>query len=145
MAAQITLPLPEEWQSFSETLNDNGRILAHVEYYLSNDDSESDKALIDVYAGTMPEGSDAGKEALNSYYDIIGDEDETDEDPLTRWPFQGMDAFGFEAICEDDSIMRVMCIEPEPGKIVLMNIVAEDDPTFDECILHVEKNLSIKF
>ena len=88
----------------------------------------------------MPQGSTAEKEALNSYQDIVGD---GDPDPLIIWPFQGKEAYGYEVICEDDSIMRVMCVEREPGLLLIINIVAEEDALFETAVQHVESHLSI--
>ena len=72
----IQLPLIPGWQSHQETLLDGEIELAHLETYLSDDNTQSDKALIDVYAGAMPQGSSAEQEALNSYQDIVGDDEE---------------------------------------------------------------------
>ena len=140
MLPYITLPLPPLWQSHQETLTDNGIELSHLEAYLPDDKSQSDRVLVDVYAGDMPEGSSAEREALLSYQDIIGD---GEEDPLTVWPFQGKEAFGYEAVCDDDAIMRVMCVETEPGLLLILNIVAQDDDLFDKAVSHVEKNLAV--
>ncbi len=145
MIPEVKLPLLPSWKSSSETIEDSGELLAHVQYFLSDDESGTDKALVDIYAGPMPPGSDPEQEALNSYFDIVGvDDPEDEEDPLTIWPFQGKDAFGYEAICDDDSIMRVMCIEYLPGVLVIMDIVARDEDLFAETVAYVEKNLSVK-
>ena len=140
MPITIQLPLPPDWQSQQETLLDNGTELFHLENYLPDDKNQSDKALVDLYAGDMPESSDACREALNSYRDIVGDDE---EDPLTIWPFQGKDAYGYEVICDDDSIMRVMCLEPIPCQLLVINIVARDDELFDTVVNYVEHHLSI--
>ena len=140
MYPTIQLPLLPGWESHQETLLDNGIELNHLEAYLPDDRKQTDRILVDIYAGDMPEGSGAEQEALNSYRDIVGDDD---EDPLTVWPFQGKEAFGFEAVCEDDSIMRVMCVETAPGQLLILNIVARDDDLFDQAVGHVEQNLSL--
>ena len=137
----IQLPLIPGWQSHQETLLDGEIELAHLETYLSDDNTQSDKALIDVYAGAMPQGSSAEQEALNSYQDIVGDDE---EDPLTIWPFQGKDAYGYDVICDDDSIMRVMCVETAPGQLLILNIVGADEDLFETAVKHVEQNLSIR-
>ena len=140
MYPTILLPLLPGWESHQETLLDNGIELNHLEAYLPDDSKQSDKILVDIYAGDMPEGSSAEQEALNSYMDIVGDEE---EDPLTIWPFQGKEAYGFEAVCEDDAIMRVMCVETAPGQLLILNIVALDDDLFDLAVSHVEQQLSL--
>lgn len=140
MYPTIQLPLLPDWQSHQETLLDNEIELAHLETFLPDDQRQSDKALIDIYAGAMPEGSTAEEEALHSYRDIVGD---GDEDPLTIWPFQGKEAYGYEVICEDDAIMRVMCVEAEPGLLLIINVVAEDDALFETAVQHVESQLTL--
>ena len=140
MYPTIQLPLLPGWESHQETLLDNDIELSHMEAYLPDDRKQSDRILVDIYAGAMPKGSSAELEALNSYMDIIGDEE---EDPLTVWPFQGKDAYGFEAVCEDDSIMRVMCVETAPGQLLILNIVAQDDDLFDQAVNHVDQNLAL--
>ncbi|MBR1576610.1 MAG: hypothetical protein IJ654_09225 [Bacteroidales bacterium] len=140
MPITIQLPLLPGWRSQQETLPDHGAEIFHLEAYLPDDRKQSDIALIDLYAGDMPDGSDAGQEALNSYRGIVGDDD---EDPLTIWPFQGKEAYGYELICDDDAIMRVMCLEPIPGQSLIINIVARDEDLFDTVVTYVETHLSI--
>ena len=140
MYPNIQLPLLPDWESHQETLLDNEIELAHLESFLPDDKRQSDKALIDIYAGAMPQGSTAEKEALNSYQDIVGD---GDPDPLIIWPFQGKEAYGYEVICEDDSIMRVMCVEWEPGLLLILNVVGQDDELFETAVEHVEKHLTL--
>jgi hypothetical protein len=140
MPPTIQLPLLPGWQAQQETLLDNDVELFHLETYLPDDKNQSDKALADLYAGEMPEGSNACQAALNSYRDIVGDDE---EDPLTIWPFQGKEAYGYEVICDDDSIMRVMCLEPAPGQLLIINIVAGDADLFDTVVKHVEEHLAI--
>lgn len=141
MNPDIHLPLLPGWQSNLETLTDNGLEVTHLEAYLPDDARQSDRVLVDAYASAMPEGSSAELEALHSYNDIVGDEE---EDPLVIWPFQGKEAFGYEAVCDDDSVMRVMCVETAPGVLLILNIVAQDDALFEEAVVHVEKNLSVR-
>jgi hypothetical protein len=138
----IHLPLLPGWQSHQETLTDHDIELAHLEAYLPDDKKQTDRILADVYAGPLPEGSSAEQEALHSYQDIVGD---GEEDPLLIWPFQGKEAYGYEVICDDDAIMRVMCVEAAPGQLLILNVVAQDDDLFDEAVCHLEKNLTVEF
>lgn len=140
--AKITLPLPRGWYSEEETLFDEGIEITHLQAYCPDDKSQSDKSLVDIYVGAMPEGSDAENEALNSYADIVGlDEDE--EDPLTIWPFQGKQAFGFEAICDGDSPMRVMNIEILPGVLCIIMIADKSEKGMVDTALHLAKHLKV--
>ena len=47
-------------------------------------------------------------------------------------------------ICDDDSIMRVMCVETAPGQLLILNIVGADEDLFETAVKHVEQNLSIR-
>ncbi len=145
MYPNVTFPLPEGWHADKSKLVDNDIELTHLEAYLPDDKKQADSILVDIYAGAMPEGSSAEKEAYNSFLEVVGFDDEEDEeqDPLTIWPFQGKDAYGYEGICDDDSIMRVMCVEMLPGILVLMNIVALDEDQFEKAVTYVEANLSV--
>ena len=143
MVPEVKLPLQQGWKSSFETIRDGEDDLAHAQFFLSDEESGSDKILVDIYAGPMPPGSDAGQEALDSFYDVVGDDPEDEEDPLTVWPFQGVDAFGYEAVCDDDSIMRVMCLEKTPGVLVIIDVVARTEELFEKTITFVEKNLSV--
>lgn len=146
MAYRITLPLPEGWKSKVETLPEmDGMEITHLEAYLPNDARQSDDAGIDICVGPMPEDTTVQDEALANYADVVGwdDDDPEDFDPLTEWPFQHRKAYGFEALCEDDSPMRVMCVEVRKGVLVVMTLVGKDDDVLTGIIRYVESHLRI--
>ena len=144
MTYNINLPLQEGWSSEVETLEENGVEITHFQAYLPDNTQQCDKALIDICAGPMPDGSDAESEALESYADVVGyDEDEEEEDPLTVWPFQGKKAFGYEAICEDGSPMRVMTVEIIPGVLAVITVACRDDSLLVSAVKNVEAKLSV--
>lgn len=146
MAYRITFPLPDGWKSRVETLPEmDGMEISHLEAYLPNDVRQSDDAEIDICVGPMPEDTTAQDEALANYADVVGwdDDDPEDFDPLTEWPFQHRKAYGFEALCEDDSPMRVMCVEIRKGVLVVMTLVGKDDDELTGVIQYVESHLRI--
>jgi hypothetical protein len=145
MAYKISLPLPPVWHSKIETLEEaEGEKILHLEAHLPNNEEEKDDAIIDVYVGDMPEGTTAQDEALANYADMVGfEEDDEDEDPITEWPFNKKKAYGFEAYCEDDSPIRVMCVEIRPKVLCIINTVACTDEKLVEIVQYVERKLKV--
>ena len=147
MAYDISLKLPQGWVSDLDTyLDESGVEITHLSCHLPNDIQKTDEALIDVYAGPMPEDTTAADQALANYADTVGfDEDDPDDfDPITEWPFNKKKAYGFEAIAEDDSPMRLMCLEPRKGTLVVLCILAKDDDMLVEAVQLAERGLRVK-
>ena len=147
MAYDISLKLPQGWVSDLDTyLDESGVEITHLSCHLPNDKLKTDEALIDVYAGPMPEDSTAADQALANYADTVGfdDDDPDDFDPITEWRFNKKKAYGFEAIAEDDSPMRLMCIEPKKGTLAVLCILAKDDDPIPEAVQLAERGLRIK-
>ena len=147
MAYDISLRLPAGWVSDRETyLDESGVEITHLSCHLPNDRQQTDEALIDVYAGPMPEDTTAADQALANYADTVGfdDEDPEDFDPIVEWPFNGRKAYGFEAIAEDDSPMRMMCVELKKGVLVILCILGKDDGTLVEAVRLAEHGLRLK-
>lgn len=147
MAYDISLKLPQGWVTDSETyLDESGVEITHLSCHLPNDRKQTDEALIDVYAGPMPEDTTAADQALANYADTVGfDEDDPEDfDPITEWPFGNKKAYGFEAIAEDDSPMRMMCIELKKGTLVILCILGKDDGTLVKAVELAERGLRLK-
>ena len=147
MAYRFTLELPQGWEKeVTHEKDPEGGELTHFECHLSDDAAQTDLAQIEIFAGEMPSDTTAADEALANYADIVGfdDDDPEDFDPITEWPFAGKKAYGFEALCEDDSPMRLMCTEIKAGYLVLISICAKDDETLVETVQLVERNLRAK-
>ena len=147
MAYDISLKLPQGWVTDSETyLDESGVEITHLSCHLPNDRKQTDEALIDVYVGPMPEDTTAADQALANYADTVGfDEDDPEDfDPITEWPFGGKKAYGFEAIAEDDSPMRMMCIELKKGTLVILCILGKDDGTLVKAVELAERGLRLK-
>ena len=94
----------------------------------------------------MPEDTTAADQALANYADTVGfdEEDPEDFDPIIEWPFGNKKAYGFEALAEDDSPMRMMCIELKKGTLVILCILAKDDATLVEAVQLAERGLRLK-
>lgn len=143
----ISLDLGEGWEKEESTYTEvDGTEVTHIECHLPDDNAQKDLAIIDIYSGQMPSDTTAADEALANYADIVGfdESDPEDFDPIVEWPFAGKKAYGFEAFCEDDSPMRLMCIEIKKGILCIMSICAENDDKLIETIELVEKTLRYK-
>lgn len=146
MASKITLPLPQNWLVQQEVYTDeqSGQDITHLEAHLPNDKAQTDEAMIDLYVGPMPEDTCAQDEALANYVDMIGFDDDDEEDPITEWPFQKTKAYGFEGLCEDESPLRVMCIEIKKGILLIGTVIGKNDDELVCTVEMVEKNLRVE-
>lgn len=136
----INLVLPTGWKSSVETLHEPAGPVKHLEAYCA------DGSEIDICVGPMPPESTAEEEAFLNYADMVGwdDDDPEDEAALTVWTFNNRKAWGFEALCEDDSPLRVICSEVRGGVLLVMSIVAPDEKKLEELFSYLEARLRIK-
>ena len=147
MAYDVSIKLPQGWVSDLDSyLDESGVEITHLSCHLPNDRKQTDEALIDAYVGPMPEDTTAADQALANYADTVGfdDDDPEDFDPIIEWPFNGKKAYGFEALAEDDSPMRMMCYEPRKGILVILVVLAKDDDTLVEAVQLAERGLRLK-
>ena len=142
MAYDISIKLPQGWVSDLDTyIDESGVEITHLSCHLPNDRKQIDEALIDAYVGPMPEDTTAADQALANYADTVGfDEgDPEDYDPIIEWPFNGKKAYGFEALAEDDSPMRVMCVSVRQGVLAIITVVGDTDERLSEVVKLVER------
>ena len=147
MAYDISIKLPQGWLTELDTyVDESGVEITHLSSHLPNDKKQTDEALIDAYVGPMPEDTTAADQALANYADTVGfdDDDPDDFDPIVAWPFNGKKAYGFEAVAEDDSPMRMMCIELKKDILVILVVLAKDDDTLVEAVTLAERGLRLK-
>jgi len=145
MAYKLSIKLPEGWQQETNVATEeDGTEITHLEAHLSDDKAEKDIALIDICLGPMPEDTTAADEAYANYLDMVGfADDEEDFDPLIEWPFQKKKAYGFEAFCDDDSPLRVMCVEIKSKVLAIITCIGKDDEALIEAITLVDRNLRV--
>lgn len=145
MAYKLTIKLPEGWQQETNVATEeDGTEITHLEAHLPDDKAEKDIALIDICLGPMPEDTTAADEAYANYIDMVGfDEEEEDFDPLIEWPFQKKKAYGFEAFCDDDSPLRVMCVEIKSKLLAIITCIGKDDEALINAITLVDKFLRV--
>ena len=145
MAYKLSIKLPEGWQQETDVATEeDGTEITHLEAHLPDDKAQKDIALIDICLGPMPEDTTAADEAYANYIDMVGfDDEEEDFDPLIEWPFQKKKAYGFEAFCDDDSPLRVMCVEIKSKLLAIITCIGKDDAALVDAITLVDRNLRV--
>ncbi|MCQ2136705.1 MAG: hypothetical protein MJY67_07290 [Bacteroidales bacterium] len=146
MAYDIKLNLPEGWKVFDEVYEEEGvGEVRHLEAHLPNEKAQRDDAMCDIYVGAMPEGETAEDQALANYADTVGFDDDDPEDfnPILKLKFNGKNAYGFQAFCEDDSPMFFLAQEARQGVLCIIVLAAPDDEKLEEVVRVIEKSLRI--
>ena len=145
MRYEIKFPLPPAWTSEEDTYEEvDGALITHMECLLPRPGSDADEAQINLYVGDMPADTTAEDEAYANYAEIIGWDDDDDEDTIAEWRFQGKKAYGFSGECEDGSIMLVMCMEVVRKGLLILSIVADNDEEVSKWAQYVEAHLKVK-
>lgn len=147
MAFDITLNLPAGWQKESDTyIDESGAEISHLEAHLYDQQQKRDEGMIDIYVGEMPEDTTAEDQAFSNYADMVGfsDDDPEDFQPIFKVKFNGKNAFGFEALCEDESPMKFFTQEIKKGVLAIICIAGKDEKTLDGIYTVVERNFRIK-
>ena len=142
----ILLPLTPEWINEEDRYEEvDGAFITHLECHLPNGDGKSDSAVLDIYVGDMSADTTAEDEAYANYADIIGWDDEDDEEsPISEWRFKNKKAFGFSGECEDGSIMLLMCVEILKGALLIASIIAPDDEAVGKWAKYIEEKLTVR-
>jgi hypothetical protein len=145
MKYDINFPLPPSWTSEEDRYEEvDGALITHLECLLPGKDVDTDEAQINIYVGDMPSDTTAEDEAYANYAEIIGWDDDDDEDTIAEWTFQGKKAYGFSGECEDGSIMLLMCMEIVRKGLLILSIVAANDEEVSKWAQYVEANLKVK-
>lgn len=145
MKYDIQLTLPEAWTSETENyIDESGFEITHLAATLpSEKDSE---AIIDIYLGELPEGETAEDQALANYAETVGfyDDDPEDFNPIVKTKFNGKNAWGFDAICDEDSPMRFLAQEVKQGQLAVIVMVARTEEGLENVHTLVERNFRVK-
>lgn len=147
MAYQIQLRLPGGWQKDFETfVDESGVEISHVEAHHFNHSTKKDEGMMDIYVGEMPEDSSAEEQAFVNYVDTVGFDEDDPEDfnPIFKIQFNGKSAWGFDALCEDDSPMRFLSQEVKKGVLAIICIAAKNDAALDEVQTLAERNFRVQ-
>ena len=142
----ILLPLTQDWINEEDRYEEvDGAFITQLECHLPSGDGKSDSAVLDIYVGDMPADTTAEDEAYANYADIIGWDDEDDEEsPISEWRFKNKKAFGFSGECEDGSIMLLMCVEILKGALLIASIIAPDDEAVGKWAKYIEEKLTVR-
>lgn len=131
--AKIEIKMPEGWKS---QISDN---------YVEAEKIDG-TAQFEIIVGDMPEDSAAPEQALINYIDMVGFDDDDPEDysPIEKWDFNNRKAYGFDAYLEDESSIRVLCIEPKKGVLAVISIVGKSEQIVEETMKLLERVLRIR-
>lgn len=140
MAYNMLLRLPDGWTvSYDTLVEEDGSETAYAD--ATGPAGES----VEVYVGEMPEDNDASDQALANYVEMVGFDETDPEDysPIVQWPFDKKKAYGFEALCEDDSPMRVICVEIKQKVLAVANIIADDEASVEAAYQTLVRGLRV--
>ncbi|MBO4743346.1 MAG: hypothetical protein J5533_06900 [Bacteroidales bacterium] len=145
MVYDISLPLSPEWIREDERYEEvDNAMITHAECHLPSAQEGKYEAVIDLYAGDMPSDTTAEDEAYANYAEIIGwDEEDEEDNPIAEWRFQKRKAYGFTGECEDGSIMLLMCVEIVKGGLLICSVVAANDEAVSKWAEYLEANLKV--
>ncbi len=147
MNYDISLNLSPDWIREEDRYEEvDGAMITHLECHLPGPEEGKYEAILDLYAGDLPSDTTAEDEAYANYAEIIGwDEEEDDEEnPIAQWKFQNRRAYGFSGECEDGSIMLLMCVEIIKGGLLICSVIAPDDEKVSKWASYLEANLKVK-
>ena len=147
MAYDIQLKLPEPWRQETDTyLDESGAEITHLEAHLYLKENAPDDGMIDIYVGDMPEDTTAEDQALSNYADIVGFDEDDPEDfnPIFKIKFNGKNAYGFEALCEDESPMMFLAQEVKSGILAIICLAAANEDKLKALVKLVEINFRVR-
>ncbi len=146
MSYDVDIPLSPAWSVEQDRYEEiDGALITHVECHLPQDGGADDEAFMDIYVGDMPSDTTAEDEAYANYADIVGWDEEDDEDnPIAEWSFKHKKAYGFSGECENGAIMLLMCVEILKGALLIATVIAKDDDAVGKWAKYLEEKLSVK-
>lgn len=131
--------LPEGWNTTVETVDGPEGEQIHIE------SASNDGRTVELWLGPMPVDSTAPDQALTNYVDMVGFDDDDPEDfnPIEQWEFKGRKAFGFEVYCDDESMIRVMCLEYRKKQLCVASVIAANENAIADTVAFLEKSIRI--
>lgn len=137
----VKIVMPEGWSVRRETVPGMGGSQEILIEAVSADGSQS----VDITVGEMPAENTAADQAMTNFLDMVGfDEDDAENyNPIEVWSFNNRKAYGFDAWLEDETPIRVMCIEPKRGILCVLNVNAPDMDCLESLLADLERRLRI--
>lgn len=140
MKTDIQIALPDGWKINRDNYtDDSGEVISHIEASLADD-----SAFFEVHAGPMPEGETAEDQAFANYAESVGFDDDDEGSPIVKFKWNGKNAWGFEALSEDDKPLRLISQEVRSGVLAIIIIGANEDTQLEKVSELVETRLRIK-
>ena len=140
MKTDIQIALPDGWKINRDNYtDDSGETISHIEASLADD-----SAFFEVHAGPMPEGETAEDQAFANYAESVGFDDDDEGSPIVKFKWNGKNAWGFEALCEDERPLRLISQEVRSGVLAIIIIGASNDTQMEKVSELVETHLRIK-
>lgn len=133
------LNLPDNWKTESESVIGPDGEQVHYE------SNCTDGRTIEIWLGPMPFDSTAPDQALTNYVDMVGFDDDDPEDfnPIEEWEFKGRQAYGFEVWCDDESMIRVMCMEYRKKQLCVASVIAADETALAQTVELLARSIRI--
>lgn len=139
MKTEIKIELPAEWKlSRDNYTDDNGETISHIEASMADD-----SAFFEVHAGPMPDGETAEDQAFANYAESVGFDDDDEGSPIVKFKWNGKNAWGFEALCEDEKPVRLIAQEVKSGLLAIIIIGANDETQLEKVSELVESRLRV--
>jgi len=127
------LRLPDGWTVKSNIEKDElGNDAVHIE-------AQSERGMIELVCGDLPEGDTAEDEAFANYAEMVGFEGDEDMEVIQCFNFNCRKAYGFSVYDEDDRPMNVFCQEPKKGVCALFVVTAASEECLDDIMSEAEK------
>lgn len=147
MAYDIQLRLPERWLSECDTFEDeSGVLVTHFEATLPAGKPDEVRAFVDIYVGDMPEDETAEDQAFANYAETVGfsEDDPEDFNPIFKTKFNGKNAWGFDALCENETPMRFLAQEVRKGVLAIIVFGALNEAGLVSLQETLERNLRVR-
>lgn len=145
MNLDILLPLPKDWTSETEKyIDDSGCEITHFAANLGSEDNF--ESIIDIYLGDMPDGETAEDQAYANYAETVGfyEDDPEDFNPIIKTKFNGKNAWGFDAVCDEDNPMRFLAQEVKQGVLAVIVFVCRSEDALEDLHKYIERNFRVK-
>lgn len=147
MKYTIQFDFPSGWTWDSDSfIDESGAEVSHLEAHLRDPKTDVDNSMVDIYVGDMPDDITAEDQAYSNYADIVGfDEDDPEDfDPIAQIKFNGKTAYCFDALCEDDTPMMLICQEVKKGVLAIICVTGLNDDVLDSTLALVEQKFRVK-
>ncbi len=137
---EIKYTMPQDWDITIEKLEEDNRIVEHIEAQRQG----SNSAEIDIYISDLVEDLTAEDQAFANYLEMVGVEDDEEEVPIFTTKFNNKTAYYFEAYTQEEEAIRVICQEAKAKTLIIISILAKDQEEINNIIQIVERTLRIK-